>query len=158
MAIPWAGQLQRVAVWQCGRPLTRLSTSLNSVSLRFTPGSPHCASLWLALPRFGWLIAEGRITFAGEKTTMGIWYSGFGIGNSQLATGNLQPRWAFLFLQILFNYFCSWIRSRTQRWRAWVQSASRRAVPSHCCAAAPIIIIFAVAVVLLDIRLVIYFG
>lgn len=93
MAIPWAGQLQRVAVWQATYPA---AYQLELASLQFTWFTSLCFVLLgfglfrFALVWFGWLIAGGRITFAGEKTTMGIWYSGFGIGNSQLATGNWQ--------------------------------------------------------------------
>lgn len=49
-----------------------------------------------------------------QQWTFGIRDSALATRNWQLATGNLQRRWAFLFLQILFNYFSSWSRSRTQ--------------------------------------------
>lgn len=107
---------------------------------------------------------EAALHLQEEKTTMGIWYSGFGIGNWQLATGNWQLATCSGVGRFYFYRYCLTIfpvELAVGRREMQLGSSLRcRAVPSHCCAAAPIIIIFAVAVavVLLDIRLVIYFG
>lgn len=109
----------------CGRPLTRLPTSLNSPRCG-SPGSLRCASLWFCFASV-WLAQRRRPHYIcrrrRQQWAFGIRDSALVTRNWQLATGDLQRRWAFLFLQILFNNFSSRTRSRTQRDAAWVQSA-----------------------------------
>lgn len=135
MAIPWAGQLQRVAVWQATYPA---AYQLELASLWFT----WFTSLCFALARFGlfrfalvWLAHRRRPHYICRREDNNG-HLVFGIRHWQLVTGNCQLATCSGVGRFYFYRYCLTIFPvgvAVGRSRAWVQSASPGCALSLLC-------------------------